>query len=99
MKTPLTNDFAVVRRNKKKGTFHYRFISGEGINFYYSFKLIQKNRRRGKLQSLQFFLIENKRAVTVIIYWQMVSLGNFKQVAESTDSILTSKQRTTMSCC
>ena len=38
MKTPLANDFAVVRLNKRKGTFYYRNISDEGINFYYSFK-------------------------------------------------------------
>ena len=38
---------------KKEGTFHYRNISGEGI-FFNSFIFIQKNRRRVKLQELQF---------------------------------------------
>ena len=36
-------------QKKKEGTFHYRNIPGERFIFYYSFKLIQKNRRRGKL--------------------------------------------------
>ena len=39
---------------KKEGTFYYKNISGEEFIFYYSFKLIPKTRRRGKLQSLQF---------------------------------------------
>ena len=42
------------RTKKKEGTFYYRNISGEEFIFYYSFKLIPKTRRRGKLQSLQF---------------------------------------------
>ena len=43
-------------REKSEGTFNYRNISGEEFIFYYSFKLIPKNRRRGKLQSLQFYI-------------------------------------------
>ena len=53
MKTSLANDFAVVRLKMKEGPFYYRNISGEEFIFY-SFKLIPKTRRRGKLQSLQF---------------------------------------------
>ena len=56
MKTSLANDFAVVRLKTKEGTFYYRIFSGEGINLHYSLKLNQKNRRRGKLQSLQFYI-------------------------------------------
>ena len=41
---------------KKRGGNYYRNISGEGIILHYSFKLIQKNRRQVKLQSLQFYL-------------------------------------------
>ena len=41
---------------KREGTFYYRNISGEEFSFYYSFKLIPKNRRRMKLQSLQFYI-------------------------------------------
>ena len=37
---------------KSEGTFYYR----RGIYFYYSFKLIPKNRRRVKLQALQFYI-------------------------------------------
>ena len=33
MKTPLANDFAVVRLTKKKGTFYYKFIPGEELIF------------------------------------------------------------------
>ena len=40
---------------KEQETFYYRNISGEGIILYYRFILIQKNQRRVKLQSLQFF--------------------------------------------
>ena len=40
----------------KEGTFYYRNISGEKFIFYDSFKLIPKTRRRGKLQSLQFYI-------------------------------------------
>ena len=56
MKTSLANDFAVVRLETKEGPFHYRNISGEEFIFYYSFKLIPKTRRRGKLQTLQFYI-------------------------------------------
>ena len=56
MKTSLANDFAVVRLETKEGTFYYRNISGEEFIFYYSFKQIPKTRRRGKLQSLQFYI-------------------------------------------
>ena len=56
MKTSLANDFAVVRLETKEGTFYYRNIPGEEFIFYYSFKLIPKTRRRGKLQSLQFYI-------------------------------------------
>ena len=38
----------------EEGTFNYRNISGKGIILHCSFILIQKNRRRVKLQSLQF---------------------------------------------
>ena len=43
-------------REKREGTFCYRYISGEEFIFYYSFKLIPKNRRRVKLQALQFYI-------------------------------------------
>ena len=43
------------KRKKKRGTFYYRNISGEEIYFYNNLKLIPKNRRRVKLQALQFF--------------------------------------------
>ena len=56
MKSSLANDFAVVRLKMKEGPFYYRNISGEEFIFYYSFKLIPKTRRRGKLQSLQFYI-------------------------------------------
>ena len=56
MKTSLANDFTVVRLETKKGPFYYRNISGEEFIFYHSFKLIPKTRRRGKLQSLQFYI-------------------------------------------
>ena len=52
----LANDFAEVRLETKEGPFYYRNISGEEFIFYYSFKLIPKTRRRGKLQSLQFYI-------------------------------------------
>ena len=42
-----------VARRARKGTFHYRNISGEEFIFYYGFKLNLKNGRRGKLQSLR----------------------------------------------
>ena len=56
MKTSLANDFAVVRLETKEGTFYYRYISGDEFIFYYSFKLIPKSRRRGKLQSLRLHI-------------------------------------------
>ena len=52
----LGNDFAVVRLETKEGPLYYRNISGEEFIFYYSFKLIPKTRRAGKLQSLQFYI-------------------------------------------
>ena len=55
MKTSLANDLTVVRLETKEGPFYYRNISGEEF-FYYSFKLIPETRRRGKLQSLQFYI-------------------------------------------
>ena len=63
---------------KNKGTFYYRNISGEEFIFYYSFKLIPKTRRRGKLQTLQFYIksktINLQRVKSVIIFGEMVSL-------------------------
>ena len=62
--------------HKKRGTFYYRNISGEEFIFYYSFKLIPKTRRRGKLQALQFYIksktINLQRVKTVIIFGEMV---------------------------
>ena len=46
---------------KKEETFYYRNISGEGVVLHYSFILIQTNRRRVKLQSLQFFILIRKQ--------------------------------------
>ena len=43
-------------KKKSEGPFYYRNISGEEFIFYYSFKLIPKTRRRGKLQTLQFYI-------------------------------------------
>ena len=48
------------KRKKEEGTFHYMNISGEGIILYYSFTLIQKNHRRVKSQTLQFYLNSKK---------------------------------------
>ena len=68
--------FAVVRLETKEGPFYYRNISGEEFIFYYSFKLIPKSRRQGKLQSLQFYInsktIGLYRVKTVIISSEMV---------------------------
>ena len=72
MKTSLANDFAVVRLETKEGPFYYRNISGEEFILYYSFKLIPKTRRRGKLQTLQFYIksktINLQRVKSVIIF-------------------------------
>ena len=38
-------------KKKERELFFYRNISGEELNFYYSFKLIPKNRRRVKLHA------------------------------------------------
>ena len=63
-------------KKKDEGTFRYRNISGEGIIFHYSFILIQKNRRRVKLQALQLHInsktIDLQRVKTVIIFGGMV---------------------------
>ena len=60
---------------KKEETFYYRNISGEEFIFYYSFKLIPKNRRWVKLQALQFYInsktIELQRVKSVIISAEM----------------------------
>ena len=56
-------------QKKKEETFYYRNISGEGIILHYSYILIQKNRRRVKLQSLNFYLNSKKSTpgeITVI---------------------------------
>ena len=62
---------------KKEETFYSRNISGEGIILHYSFILIQKNRRRVKLQSLQFYInskaIKLQRVKSVIILAAMVN--------------------------
>ena len=42
--------------SKKGGNFLLQEYFWRGIYFYYSLKLIPKNRRRGKLQSLQFYI-------------------------------------------
>ena len=46
----------LTEEKKREGTFYYRDISGEGIISYYSFTLIQKTRRRGKLQALRLHI-------------------------------------------
>ena len=80
MKTSLANDFAVVRLETKEGPFYYRNISVEEFIFYYSFKLIPKTRRRGKLQTLQFYInsktIGLQRVKSVIIFAGMVVHGH-----------------------
>ena len=62
-------------KKKKREHFYYRNIFGEGIIFY-SFILIQKNRRRVKLQILQFYINSKKfklqRVKSVIIFGRMV---------------------------
>ena len=63
-------------KNKKGGIFLIQEYFGRGIYFYYSLKLIPKNRRRLKLQALQFYInsktIELQRVKTVIIFCKMV---------------------------
>ena len=41
---------------KERELFNYRNISGEGFIFYYSLKLLPKNRRRVKLQTSQLHI-------------------------------------------
>ena len=64
---------------KKEETFYYRNISSEGIILHYSIILIQKNRRRVKLQSLQFNIDSKTRNLhhvkSVIISAVMVCSG------------------------
>ena len=66
-----------LHQKKEEGTFYYKSISGEGIILHYSFIIIQKNRRRVKLQSLQFYInsktIKLQRVKSVIILAAMVS--------------------------
>ena len=66
----------VLPEKKTRETFHYRNISGEGINFYTSFVKIQKNRRRVKLQAVLLHsnskTIDLQRVKTVIIFGGMV---------------------------
>ena len=50
----------LTKEKKKRGDFYYRNISGEGIILYYSLKLIQKNQRRVKLQTAQFYINSKK---------------------------------------
>ena len=52
--SPPSSLLSLPSSKKREGTFYYRNISGKEFIFYYSFKLIPKNRRRVKLQSLQF---------------------------------------------
>ena len=63
-------------QEKREGTVHYRNISGEGIILYYNLILIQKNQRRVKLQSLQFYInsktINLHHVKSVIISAEMV---------------------------
>ena len=63
-------------KKKSKGTFCCKNISGEGIILNYSLKLIQKTRRRGKLQALRQHInsktIGLSRVKTVIVVWKMV---------------------------
>ena len=69
---------------KKEETFYYRNISGEGIILHYSFILIEKNRRRVKLQSLQFYInsktIKLQRVKSEIILAAMVFLCQRRSV-------------------
>ena len=47
------------RKKKEEGTFYYRDISGE--EFFYSFKLIPKNRRRVKITVITFLKIQKQK--------------------------------------
>ena len=64
---------------KREGTFYCRNISSEEFLFYYSLKLIPKNRRGVKLQALQFYINsktnELQRVKTVNISSEMVKGG------------------------
>ena len=63
--------------SKREGTFLLQEYFRRGIYFYYSFKLIPKTRRQGKLQSLQLYINSKTlglyRVKTVIILAEMVS--------------------------
>ena len=63
-------------KNKKRGNFLLQEYFRRGNYFYNSFILIQKNRRRVKLQTSQFYInsktIELQRVKTVIILGKMV---------------------------
>ena len=66
---------------QKKERFFFGWnISGEGIILYYSFRLIKKNQRRVKLQSLQFYInsktINLHHVKSVIILAEMVFQWN-----------------------
>ena len=91
MKTSLANDFAVVRLENERGTFLIQEYFRRRIYFYYSFKLIPKTRRRGKLQTLQFYInsktIGLQRVKSVIIFAGMVSF--FEREASLLPSFLT----------
>ena len=58
---------------------NYRNMSSEGIILHYSFKLIQKNRNRVKLQKLQFYInskkIKLQHVKFAIILPKMVSVA------------------------
>ena len=47
--------FSPSHPEKREGTFYYRNMSGDEFIFITGFKQIPKYRRRGKLQSLQFY--------------------------------------------
>ena len=46
----------LTKEKKREGTFYYGNITGEEFNFYYSFKLIPKNRRRVIFHAFQFYI-------------------------------------------
>ena len=54
LRSLLPSPLLPTHKRKEEGKFYYKNISGEEFIFYYSFKLIPKNRRRVKLQALQF---------------------------------------------